>query len=1056
MSQFWKAAGTALLYAVVSLVLLDPSAQGQTTYGAIVGTALDATGAVLPGVQVTITNQKTDETHTRPTTGSGTYAFTTLFPGIYRIRAEASGFKPIEIRDIQIQVNQTARFDLTLEVGQLTESVEVVATVPVLASETSEVGQVITNRQIVDLPLNGRNFMQLATLTNGVVASGGTESGGPQIISQGGRPTQNSFLVDGVETRLQREGGYGLNLSVDAIQEFKLIQNSFSAEYGRGTLVVNAAIKSGGNEFHGTAFEFLRNDKLDARNAFDSTNIKPPLRQNQFGASLGGPIRRDKTFFFFNYEGQRINRSSTRYAIVPTPDQLAGNLSGMATAIDPNTGAPFPQNQIPDDRISAFAKATVANNLFPEPNHALIAGSNYLAVMGDSTAMNQGTARIDHTIGPNDRITAHVTFFRYNNLSPGTLPYSGSQTFTRANPNVAAEWTHTFSPRLLNDFRFGFANTTYYNGPDQLAIEDLTKAFGLRNLAPEVEAYAAPQVNIEGFSSPGSGAWIPQGSSDVNRQFVEQLTWMTGRHTVKFGGDVRFLIYDDLGYATQNGYYNFVNSMYTHNAVADFLLGLPQQAFADQKGGKSFSMYLRNSEYSGYVQDDIKLRPNLTINAGLRYEYAQWPLEINDELASWNFQKGTMDFAGKNGISRRIAPADRNNFSPRLGFAWTPIGKTVIRAGAGIMYGNFRQWEISLFHFNPPYIYDNFQFNSLPNPSFTTDTLWPAVQTDLSKLDFRTITVNYQSPNKVLPYTYQWNFSIQRELPKSILFEIGYVGNRGVRQPNRWDANQANADADPLNPSSIQSRRPYQNVAFVSGNTSEAWSNYNALDLRVERRFAQGFSILASYTISKSMGIRPWDNWTVMDINNIRMNYGPVNDNLHRGVISYVWDLPFGPGKLIGANLHGVPGLLAGGWQVNGITSFRSGSALSVYSSVSNDRGNRAGNYANRIADGNLPTDQRTADRWFDTSAFTDPLFGVYGNSGEGVLRGPGAMNWDLSFFKNTRIQEGKTLQFRWEMFNAFNKVNLSDPNTWVGYNFGVITSASTAREMQAGLKFIF
>lgn len=1049
-----KYAVTCLLIGFSGLCLLEQSAQAQTTYGAITGTASDRSGAVMTGVQVTVTNEKTEEQHSQSTSASGTYAFTTLLPGIYRIRAEAPGFKPIDIRQIQLQLNQTARFDLNMDVGQVTESVEVVASVPVLAAETSDVGQVIGNKQILDLPLNGRNFMQLATLTNGVTFWGGTESGGPQVVSQGGRPTQNSYLIDGVETRLQREGGYGLNLSVDAIQEFKLIQNSFSAEYGRATLVVNAAIKSGNNEYHGTAFEFLRNDKLDARNAFDSTNVKPPLRQNQFGASLGGPIKRDKLFFFANYEGQRINRSATRYANVPTSDQLNGKLSGMAAATDPDTGAPFTGNVVPSSRFSTFAKAAVAANLYPAPN-ANISGYNYLTVMGSPTTMNQGTARIDYYLGNNDRISGHITSFRHDYIYPGTLQYSGSQNYDRVNPNVAAEWTHTFSPTLLNNFRFGFSNTTYYNGPDQLASRDVTSDYGLKNLKPVPEAWAAPQINIEGFSSPGSGAWIPQGSSDVNRQFVEQLTWMKGRHTFKFGGDMRFLIYDDLGYATQNGYYNFVNSMYTKNSMADFLLGLPQSAFADQSGGKSFTMYLRNSEYSGYVQDDIKLLPNLTINAGLRYEYVQWPLEVNDELATWNFQKGTMDFAGKD-ISRRVAPADWPAFSPRLGLAWTPINKTVIRAGAGIMYGNFRQWEISLFHFNPPFIYDNFQWNSLPTPSFTTATLWPAVQTDLTKLDFRTVTVNYQSPDKRLPRTYQWNFSIQRELLPNVLFEVGYVGNHSIKQPNRWDANQAAPDSDPLNPTPIQSRRPYQNVGFVSGNTSLAWSNYNALNLRVERRWSNGFSVLGTYTLSKSMGIRTWDNWTVMDINNIRQNYGPVNDNRHRAVISYLWDLPFGPGKWIGSNLHGVAAVLAGGWQVNGITSLRSGNALNVYSNVSNNRGNRAGNYANRLAGGNLPTDQRTAARWFDTSAFANPLFGVYGNAGTGILRGPGSMNWDLSFFKNTTIREGKILQFRWEMFNAFNNVNLSDPNTYVGWNFGVITGAATAREMQVGLKFIF
>jgi hypothetical protein len=845
-----------------------------------------------------------------------------------------------------------------------------------------------------------------------------------------------------------------LNLSVDAIQEFKVMQNSFAAEYGRATTIVNAAIKSGGNDIHGTAFEFLRNDKLDARNAFDLTGVKPPLRMNQFGASLGGPIRRDKLFYFVNYEGQRVRRGSSAFTTVPTPAQLGGDLSGMRTATDPLTGSPFPDNRVPAGRISTFAKA--AEKYYPEPNSSVIVNRNYQAVLSNPTNMNQGTARVDYNFTQNDRLNGHLVFFDYNRVNFGTLPYSGGSGFSKVRPNMSIEHVHNFGPRLLNDFRFGYSSTDSYNGPDELLDHDATQEFGLKNLKPEPQAWAPPQVNIDGFGSIGSGAWIPQGAFDKVYMFVEQLTYMRGRHTMKAGADVRYLTYDDLGYATQNGYYNFRNTMYTKNAMADFLLGLPESAFVNQAGGKGFFHRMRNGEYSMYFQDDIKLTRNLTMNAGIRYEYAQWPLEVNDELTVWNFQKGNMDFAGKD-IPRRIAPADRNNFAPRLGFSWNPFRKTVIRTGAGVAHSNFRQWEITLFHFNPPFVYDMFQFNDLPNPRFTTDTLWPAVITDLSKLDFRTVTVNYQSPDKVLPYTYQWNIAIQQEIARDVLFEIGYVGNRSMRQPNRWDANPAAPDPDLAHPTSIQSRRPYQNVGFVSGNTSRAWSNFNSMNIRVEKRYSGGIALLGFYSWSKAMAIRPHDNWTVMDINNIRLNYGPVNDYTHRATISYVYELPFGPGKPYLNKLHGVPGHIIGGWQVNGITSFRSGNALDVTSNVSNNLGNRAGNRPNRIADGNLPVDERRVERWFDTTAFKDPPVGRYGNVGQGVIDGPGSMNWDLSVFKNFRIAEQKTLEFRWEMFNTFNKVNLSNPSTNTSDSrFGRITGAATAREMQVGLKFVF
>lgn len=1039
----------------LALGLWVSALNGQSTYGSIVGAVRDSTGAVIPSVRVTVTNEATRESRSQETNDLGLYAFTSLYPSVYTIRAELKGFKPVDIRSIRLQVNQTARYDLTLEVGDVAETVEVVATVPVLATDTSDVGQVVTNRQILELPLNGRNFMQLASLTNNVILTGAVESGGPNILSQGGRPTQNSFLVDGVETRIQREGGYGLNLSVEAIQEFKVMQNAFAAEYGRGTTIVNAAIRSGGNDLHGSLFEFLRNEKLDSRNAFDLSGIKPPLRMNQFGASAGGPIQRDRTFYFLNYEAQRVRRSLTGFANIPTPAMLDGDLSDLRIATDPLTNVPFPNNRIPASRISRFASA--ARTYFPAPTGSQLPGLNYVEVIGNPVDMDQGTARLDHNLSPHDRLNAHATFFEYRRANPGVMPFTGTQGYSKVRPNFAAQYTRTFSPRLLTDFRYGYSYTDTYIGPAKLLDRDVTKEFGLQNLKPEPDAYSIPQIGIEGFSTIGSGAWIPQGAYDSIHQFVEQVTYIVNRHTMKFGADLRFLKYDDRGYATQNGYYTFTNRMYTRNAMADFLLGWPQEAFANQSGGKGFLHYLRNNEYSFYVQDDIKLTRELTLNAGVRYEYVQWPLEVNNELSVWNFERGTLDLAGRD-IPRRLIRPDRNNWGPRLGFAYSPqwLRKTVFRAGSGVMYSNFRQWEISLFHFNPPFVYDNFRFNDLPKPAFTTDTLWPPVITDLSRIDFRTVTVNYQSPDKVLPYTYQWNFTVQHEPIPNLLVEVGYVGNRSVRQPNRWDANPA-APYDPANPKSIQERRRYQNVGFVSGNTSRAWSNFNALNVRVERRYAGGLSLLGVYSWSKAMAIRPHDNWTVMDIDNIRLNYGPVNDFRHRAVVSYLWELPFGRGKRFLGSLRGLPSHVIGGWQVNGIASLRSGAALSTSSPVSNGLGNRAGNRPDRIADGNLPVSERRVERWFDTAAFKDPPFGRYGNAGEGILRGPGAVNWDVSVFKNFRVVEDKQLQFRWELFNAFNNVNLNNPSTNTGDpRFGRITGAATAREMQFGLKFLF
>jgi hypothetical protein len=346
-------------------VCFAPGLKSQTTYGQVEGNVLDSQGAIISGVKVTVTNEATGERYSQLSNEAGVYSFHTLIPGTYQVHVEMTGFRPVDIRGIALQVNQTARVDLKLEVGALTEAINVEATAPVLSQDTSDVGQVITSSQVTDLPLNGRNFMQLAILTNGVILNSSAENGAPVVISEGGRRTQNSYLVDGIETRIQREGFYGLNLSIDAIEEFKLMQNTFSAEYGRATAIVNTVVRSGTNSVHGSLFEFSRNDALDARNAFDLTGTLPPLRLNQFGGSVGGPIKRDKLFYFANYEGQRIRTGSTRYALVPTDAQFGGDLRGLATVFDPQTGSPFPNNQIPTARISQFAKATQTYYLKP-------------------------------------------------------------------------------------------------------------------------------------------------------------------------------------------------------------------------------------------------------------------------------------------------------------------------------------------------------------------------------------------------------------------------------------------------------------------------------------------------------------------------------------------------------------------------------------------------------------------------------------------------------------------------------------------------------------------
>lgn len=1049
----------AWILAVVAVFFIPWSTlYGQATSGSIVGTARDASGAVVPNVLVTATNEATGTSASETTNEVGAYTFTALQPGMYRIHTELSGFRPVDITGIQLQVNQTARFDLTMQVGQVSEKVEVAATLATLATDTSDVGQVIANREIVDLPLNGRQYLQLASLTNGVVTSGsaGGDNAGPNFTSQGNRQSNNSYLVGGVDTRIQRNNTYGLSISVDAIGEFKILQNAFAAEFGRGASVVTSTVKSGGNNFHGSLFEFVRNQVFDARYSYNFTNTKTPLRQNQFGGSLGGAIIKNKTFFFVNYEGERIRQGGVGYANMPQPQFFSGDLSAMSQqAKDPYTGVLFPGNIIPESRITQFAKA--GQKYYRTPTGATIAGYNYTGVTATQRRGDQGTVRMDHNYSDKIRFNGFMTFFDRQDITPALNEYNGTISTMKSKPVFAVEYTHIISPTLLNNFRVGRFETNMYNGQDKTAATNVASTeFGIKTVNPESFAYGPPGMSISTFQRAGVPDWQPTGATDSSLQFNEQLTWSKGRHTMKFGTDLRWLSWFDLGWAIQNGTYTF-NGQYTKNPFADYLLGMPSFAQVALRGEGNYSYTLKQGEFSFYGQDDFKVNSELTLNFGLRYELVQYPLEVNDQFSNWDFANHTMLFAGKE-LPRRLLSTPKTNLSPRLGAAYNPSWsrKTVVRGGFAIMYGNYRQYEAALQHFHPPYVNENFIYNDVPIPSFTMENIWPPVVTDFKNGDLSGTTVNYLA-DKSVPRSYQWNFNIQRELAADFLLQVGYVGNLGRQMQVRYDANQA-VPMDPLNPTTIVDRRPYKRLGFVSANSSKGYSSYHGMDVHVERRYNNGFSLIGSYTFMKEFGVATVDNYTVMMIDNIRHSYG-AEGIPHRAIISYVYELPFGKGKSLLNSMNPVVDRIIGGWQVNGITTLRGGQFLQVASNVNNGAGSRAQNRADATGiPAVLPSSERTRMRWFNPAAFVDPPYTRYGTSGVGVYLGPGAVNFDLSAFKNTRIVEGKTLQFRVEAFNAFNQVNLNNPNNNSSdrARLATITGAASARIMQLGMKFIF
>ena len=1078
--------------------------EAQTTYGSVVGTARDSSGAVIVGAKITVTNLGTAVRTTQATNDVGSFAFTTLFPGSYVIHAEMQGFKSVDVQNIQLQVDQTLRSDITMPLGQINQSVEVTGSLATLNTDTADVGEVIENRQVTDLPLNGRNFVQLAGLANDVFFVGANNNGdsaGSQITSEGSRLFSNSYLFDGVEIRVERGGSYGVSPSIDAIGEFKMLQNTFSAEYGYGQTVLNSTIKNGTNQFHGVGFDFIRNDALDANNAFNFSGKKNALKQQQFGGSFGGPIKKEKLFFFVNYEATRTTKGNVSNILNPTAAQLGGDLTSMsAIAIDPTTGKQFAYGGVPNmidpGRIGNFAKQAAAYYVAPSGTGG--AGYNLSAVTNETVGNDQGLSRIDYYLSQKDHIDGFVSINHFTDDDPAVNPYQGMAIWRKGYPIVGAEWAHTFSPTIVNNFHFGYAHQVIYEGQGTIASTNLSNTvFGVQNINPDTFAQGIPLISISGFANTGPQAWQPTGDTNINTQYSDMVMMTRGHHNLSVGGDYRNLFYGDLGWATQNGEFSF-NGMYTTgydptgttatsgtgNPIADLLLSVPNYAHAALKGLGDYPYNLQWASVSGFGQDDWRVTPELTLNLGLRWEMVQNAREINNEFVNFDTKTQTFLFAGKT-MPERIYPAQKTNFLPRLGAAYSPkwLPKTVIRGGFSIATGGARAWEYAQQHFQPPYVNENFDNQSidsknqnlpvyqLPGANITDPKgvanpylLFPAPVTTFGPgVNLVPVALNDSVEKKVPKYA-EWNFNIQHELPGALVLQVGYVGTKGYSLPIRYDTNLATTPYIPgTNSSDVQTRVPYPTLGYICGNTFEGYSSFNALNVHLERRFANGVSLTGAYSWAKDLEVATQDENELFDIKNLRLNYGPNNMAQH-AVFNYIYELPFGHGKLLGRNVNKAVDEIIGGWQFDGITNWSSGSYLTANSGVNNGMGGRAGNYPDAVAgqNPNSGTGIHTVSNWFNTAAFANPSYTRYGNSHAGTVIGPGFFGSDLAFFKNIKFTESKYFQFRWEMFNAFNKVNLYNPDMGFGGgsapsgSFGTITSSNDARIMQVGMKLYF
>jgi hypothetical protein len=1074
------------LFPLVFLLLFLGGAAFADPTATILGRVTDSSGGAIPGATVKARNEATGIERSTVSTSTGDFEITLLpISGTYVLDVSSQGFETRQISGIQLQVDQKARFDVSLQVGSVSQTVTATAEAPVVNTDSGSIGQVIENKTILELPLNGRNFAQLATLTASAVVGppNGSPTGFTTIAVSGGHAGKTEFLLDGITDQEQLFDGIQFTPSVDAIQEFKVQANSFSAEYGRGDAIINGTIKAGTNSFHGDVYEFLRNSALDAKNFFN-TGTKAKLEQNQFGATLGGPIIRNRTFFFVNYEGVRINQGNSSNTVVPTQAQRSGDFSALAASgvrlTDPTTKQPLANNQIPASMIDPSTAFFL--KFIPLPNTEQ--GTFYFNAPFTSNS-DQGNIRIDHRFSDADSLFARYSINNIDQYNPGSFPEVGGRAISLRTQNAVFDETHIFSPTLINDFRLGYARMYRTDTPQGLGTNYTVQA-GLSGFAETTANFPGfPTININGYGGLNGNDFSPLTNPTNTYEIIDSVTWIHGAHSIKVGMDLRQSRMFSTNAAHSRGDFSF-GGAYTGDGFADFLTGYPSS------GSRDFPRNLFGetiNNYHFYLQDDFKVSSRLTLNLGLRYEFNPQPAYFQNQSSWFNPATGLIAVSLYNGapnlttqqvaqfayaqfrpffvtpqqagVPNGLLYNQYNNWAPRVGLAYRPSNdnKTVIRAGGGIFYllqsGNN---TVSQPILNLPFIVDETISQPAVNglPTTRAENFFEPFSAD-SK--FNTPYLATFDPHNRVPYLWEWNVAVQRELAANLALEVAYVGSKGTHLEQFFPFNVPTVNPNDNRP--FQQRLPYPEFStgtFLSNGNN---STYHSLQAKLEKRYSNGLSFMVSYAWQKLL------DGTTNDQNgdgadnpfNLRSMKGPANfDVEHRFVASYGYELPFGRGKALGSNMSKLLDQFAGGWQLAGITTFQSGLPFTPQLGQS-DPANVNYAYARRpdvIGSGAL-SDQ-SINRWFNTDDFVVPQAYTIGNAGRNILRGPSLQNWDMSLMKNFRFTEQRYLQFRAEFFNIFNHPNFGLPNANIEdkVHGGQITDAAAPRIMQFALKLYF
>lgn len=1083
MRKFDLLSGPSLIVCVIVLAIMLAASlrvSAQAVTGAILGTISDASGARVPGATVKAINSLTGVSHTTKADAQGDYIFPALPVGQYRIEADVAGFRRFVRQGVSLSVNQNARVDVALQLGQVTQAVVVKQNAPLVDTHDVQIGGLVDRRRVQDLPLNGRNVYSLVSLLPGVSNVSLTDQPGPlggtSLNVNGARSTQNAeFLLDGGFNATPYRNAGNLAPNPDAVEEFRLLTSNYDAQYGRSAGgVLNVVIRSGTNQVHGSAYDFLRNNALDARSFFEPSVSK--LQRNQFGGTIGGPLRRDKLFGFFAYQGDRIRTGDfTNSALPPTLAERNGDFSALAAnkwPKDPATGKAFPGGKIPTAELDPVSQS-ILSKLIPLPNTP---DGRYQAFESGTENNDQYIGKADYQISPSNRLSGTLFLVRGSLFNPfpsttgGTTNIPGyspdSESFHQDNAIINETWS--VRPTLLNQVLLSFSS-------DRSAHEDLNHLdwpdFG-SGFIPATSPPRTPQIQV-------SGAW--QGGNygdgyDLGQSFeaLDAITWIHGAHTVEAGTSVLYLRDTETSSWLGSGQVAVTGAV-TGNSVADFLLG-HAATFRVNNGNL---VKLTEPDWSTFIQDDWKVTAKLTLNLGLRYEI-NWPYSSGyNNLQTFRFgsplpQSSRIPSAppgllynGDSGIPAGLVGTPLNNFAPRIGFALDPFGngKTAIRGGYGIFYAapEANMWQNA---YGQPYLVDvtDTVTPSFVNPfgNFPSGNPFP-LNPDVSARKFALpLNTTWVNPQYSTPYFQQYSLMVQQQLRPDLDLQVGYVGNVGRHLTIQRDVNQPIFVPGKSTAANIDSRRPILPGTYAEIISLESGDNstYNALTVNVDRRFAQGFTLLANYTWSKAMDDADSDptgptGVPFQNSNNRREDWGVASFGLTQIFnVSALWQVP-------GTTHFGFVGReLLSGWQANAIGTLTSGSPFTVTAGkdtnlnrINTDRPDLIGNPQLSTS---RPQGQLLAE-YFDPAAFIDAAPGSDGTAGRGILFGPASDSWNVSFFKTFPIHESQQLQFRAEFFNFFNTPNFNNPTSNLNSgNVGRILGSGPGRVVQFALRYSF